>query len=135
MQIFTNICQSNTLMHFIFNLQILATVVLAVMCNAQQQRRVQKQYDQPQRQYEQPKQYDQQPQPTDQDFRQPIQVAEFKQAQQEYRPAPPPQEFRQGAAQQHAQEYRPKNSLETTTWIPIIKFDKEQETDGSYKTS
>lgn len=117
-------------MHFFFT-KILATVTLAVVCHALPQRRIQQQ--QPKQYDQQPKQYEQLPQVPDQDFRQPIQVAEIK--QQEYRPLQQPQEFRQGAAQQHAQEYRPKSSSETTTWIPIIKFDKEQETDGSYKTS
>ncbi|XP_072940190.1 endocuticle structural glycoprotein SgAbd-8-like [Epargyreus clarus] len=50
-----------------------------------------------------------QPQP---DFRQ----------QQEYRP-------------KQVEDFRPKVQLETTTYIPIIRFDKEQGTDGSYKTS
>ncbi|CAK1604176.1 unnamed protein product [Parnassius mnemosyne] len=33
------------------------------------------------------------------------------------------------------EDFRPKVQLETTTFIPIISFDKEQGTDGSYKTS
>ncbi|XP_038210260.1 endocuticle structural glycoprotein SgAbd-8-like [Zerene cesonia] len=32
-------------------------------------------------------------------------------------------------------DFRPKVQLETTTFIPIIRFDKEQGTDGSYKTA
>ncbi|KPJ11370.1 Endocuticle structural glycoprotein SgAbd-2 [Papilio machaon] len=33
------------------------------------------------------------------------------------------------------EDFRPKVQLELTTVIPIIRFDKEQGTDGSYKTS
>ncbi|CAG4937472.1 unnamed protein product [Colias eurytheme] len=50
--------------------------------------------------------------------------------------------FPQGDYRQQPQEYRkpvddfrPKVQLETTTFIPIISFDKEQGTDGSYKTA
>lgn len=42
------------------------------------------------------------------------------------------QEFRQAKP---IEDFRPKNQLETTTYIPIIHFDKEQGNDGSYKTS
>lgn len=45
---------------------------------------------------------------------------------------PQPQEFRQ---QKQIEDFRPKVQLETTTFIPIIRFDKEQGTDGSYKTA
>lgn len=51
------------------------------------------------------------------------------QQQQEYRQ---PQEFRQA---KQIDDFRPKVHLETTTFIPIIRFDKEQGTDGSYKTA
>lgn len=59
-----------------------------------------------------------------QDYRQQQQQQEYKQLQQqEYRQAKPIEDF------------RPKVQLETTTYIPIIHFDKEQGADGSYKTS
>ncbi|CAH2237026.1 jg9518 [Pararge aegeria aegeria] len=32
-------------------------------------------------------------------------------------------------------DFRPRTTIDTTTVIPIISFDKEQGTDGSYKTS
>lgn len=55
------------------------------------------------------------------------------QQQNEYRqPAPQPQEYRQAKP---IEDFRPKVQLETTTFIPIIRFDKEQGTDGSYKTA
>ncbi|NP_001166717.1 cuticular protein RR-1 motif 34 precursor [Bombyx mori] len=47
----------------------------------------------------------------------------YQPQQQEYRQAKPVDDF------------RPKVQLETSTYIPIIRFDKEQGTDGSYKTS
>ncbi|XP_028032471.1 endocuticle structural glycoprotein SgAbd-2-like [Bombyx mandarina] len=47
----------------------------------------------------------------------------YQPQQQEYRSAKPVDDF------------RPKVQLETSTYIPIIRFDKEQGTDGSYKTS
>ncbi|KAL4706541.1 hypothetical protein ACJJTC_015739 [Scirpophaga incertulas] len=50
--------------------------------------------------------------------------------QQDYRQQP--QEYRQAKP---IEDFRPKVSLETTTFIPIIRFDKEQGTDGSYKTA
>lgn len=37
--------------------------------------------------------------------------------------------------QQQIQDFRPKVQIDTTTFIPIIHFDKEQDTDGSYRTS
>ncbi|KAG6462057.1 hypothetical protein O3G_MSEX013029 [Manduca sexta] len=43
-----------------------------------------------------------------------------------------PQEYRQAKA---VEDFRPKVQLDTTTFIPIIRFDKEQGTDGSYKTA
>ncbi|XP_035459274.1 endocuticle structural glycoprotein SgAbd-8 [Spodoptera frugiperda] len=47
---------------------------------------------------------------------------EYRQVQQEYRAKP-------------IEDFRPKVQLETTTFVPIIRFDKEQGTDGSYKTA
>lgn len=41
-----------------------------------------------------------------------------------------PQEYRKPI-----EDFRPKVQLETTTFIPIIRFDKEQGTDGSYQTA
>ncbi|XP_026328501.1 uncharacterized protein LOC113236578 [Hyposmocoma kahamanoa] len=55
------------------------------------------------------------------------------QSQQEYR-----QQQQHQLQQQQSrpiEDFRPKVSLETTTFIPIIRFDKEQGTDGSYKTA
>ncbi|XP_063361308.1 cuticle protein 3 [Cydia amplana] len=52
---------------------------------------------------------------------------DYRQQQQQQ-----PQEFRQT---KQIDDFRPKVQLETTTFIPIIRFDKEQGTDGSYKTS
>jgi hypothetical protein len=52
------------------------------------------------------------------------------QPQQEFRPQP--QEYRQAKP---VEDFRPKVQLDTTTFIPIIRFDKEQGTDGSYKTA
>ncbi|XP_047020744.1 endocuticle structural glycoprotein SgAbd-2-like [Helicoverpa zea] len=46
-----------------------------------------------------------------------------QQQQQDYRPA------------KQIDDFRPKVQLDTTTFIPIIRFDKEQGTDGSYKTA
>lgn len=43
-------------------------------------------------------------------------------------PAPAPQS-------QHYDEQRPRSSHETSTFIPIIRFDKEQGADGSYKAA
>ncbi|CAH2075270.1 unnamed protein product, partial [Iphiclides podalirius] len=51
------------------------------------------------------------------------QPAEQNYYQADYRAASPVEDF------------RPKVQLDTTTYIPIIRFDKEQGTDGSYKTS
>ncbi|XP_063379560.1 endocuticle structural glycoprotein SgAbd-8-like [Cydia fagiglandana] len=51
---------------------------------------------------------------------------------QDYRQQQQPQEFRQA---KQIDDFRPKVQLETTTFIPIIRFDKEQGTDGSYKTA
>ncbi|KAI8428865.1 hypothetical protein MSG28_007508 [Choristoneura fumiferana] len=65
-------------------------------------------------------------------------------AEQNYNNYQPQQDYRQQQQQQQQQEYRqakqiddfrPKVQLETTTYIPIIRFDKEQGTDGSYKTA
>ncbi|XP_063621494.1 cuticle protein 3-like [Cydia splendana] len=52
---------------------------------------------------------------------------DYRQQQQQQ-----PQEFRQA---KQIDDFRPKVQLETTTFIPIIRFDKEQGTDGSYKTA
>lgn len=66
-------------------------------------------------------------------------------AEQNYNNYQQQQDYRQQQQQQqqHLQQqqsrpiedFRPKVSLETTTFIPIIRFDKEQGTDGSYKTA
>ncbi|KAJ0179909.1 hypothetical protein K1T71_004500 [Dendrolimus kikuchii] len=45
---------------------------------------------------------------------------------------PPQAEYRQS---KQIEDFRPKVQLDTTTFIPIIRFDKEQGTDGSYKTA
>lgn len=63
-----------------------------------------------------------------------------QQAEQNYnfQPQQQPEQFRQQEYRQQAKQiddFRPKVQLETTTYIPIISFDKEQGTDGSYKTS
>lgn len=39
------------------------------------------------------------------------------------------------APQQQYDEQRPRSSHESTTFIPIIRFDKEQGSDGSYKAA
>ncbi|CAB3221331.1 unnamed protein product [Arctia plantaginis] len=52
--------------------------------------------------------------------------------QADYRQQPQQQEYRQ---KNQIDDFRPKVQLETTTYIPIIRFDKEQANDGSYKTS
>lgn len=52
--------------------------------------------------------------------------------QADYRQQPQQQEYRQ---KNQIDDFRPKVQLETTTFIPIIHFDKEQGNDGSYKTS
>lgn len=44
----------------------------------------------------------------------------------------PQQEYRQSKP---IDDFRPNVQLETSTYIPIIRFDKEQGTDGSYKTA
>lgn len=48
------------------------------------------------------------------------------------------QSARPAARNQQQPQQNQKNSRaddrETTTWIPIIQYDKEQGTDGSYKT-
>lgn len=56
----------------------------------------------------------------------------YQQQQPEYRQQPAQQEYRQT---KQIDDFRPKVQLETTTFIPIIRFDKEQGTDGSYKTA
>ncbi|XP_047526717.1 endocuticle structural glycoprotein SgAbd-2-like [Vanessa atalanta] len=50
-------------------------------------------------------------------------------AEQNYNNYPQP-DYRQSPP-----DFRPKVQIDTTTFIPIIHFDKEQGTDGSYKTS
>lgn len=60
-------------------------------------------------------------------FQQQAQQAEYRQPQQQQ------QEYRQQPKQ--IDDFRPKVQLDTTTFIPIIRFDKEQGTDGSYKTA
>lgn len=42
------------------------------------------------------------------------------------------QDYRQA---QPIDDLRPKVVLESSTYIPIIRFDKEQGTDGSYRTA
>ncbi|KAJ2946974.1 hypothetical protein O0L34_g16320 [Tuta absoluta] len=66
------------------------------------------------------------------DYRQQQQQEYSRQQQQQDYRQQQPQEFRQAKP---IDDFRPKVSLETTTFIPIIRFDKEQGTDGSYKTS
>ncbi|KAG7299450.1 hypothetical protein JYU34_016409 [Plutella xylostella] len=62
-----------------------------------------------------------------QDFRQ---QQDLRQQQQtDYR------QQQQQQQQQKIDDFRPKVQLETTTFVPIIRFDKEQGTDGSYKTA
>lgn len=56
----------------------------------------------------------------------------YQQQAPEFRQPPPQQEYRQA---KQIDDFRPKVQLETTTFIPIIRFDKEQGTDGSYKTA
>ncbi|XP_075970548.1 uncharacterized protein LOC142972966 [Anticarsia gemmatalis] len=56
----------------------------------------------------------------------------FQQPQADYRQQPQQQEYRQA---KQIDDFRPKVQLESTTFIPIIRFDKEQGTDGSYKTA
>ncbi|XP_046960765.1 endocuticle structural glycoprotein SgAbd-2 [Vanessa cardui] len=51
-------------------------------------------------------------------------------AEQNYNNYQPQQDYRQSPP-----DFRPKVQIDTTTFIPIIRFDKEQGTDGSYKTS
>lgn len=52
-------------------------------------------------------------------------------AQQTYQePAEQPQQYQQKAAQQTYQQQK----QETTTWIPILKYNKQQGDDGSYQT-
>ncbi|XP_013187727.2 cuticle protein 3 [Amyelois transitella] len=78
------------------------------------------------------------------------QIDDQQQAEQNYNAyQQQPQEFRQQQPQQQQQQdyqqpqqyrkpvddFRGKIELETTTFIPIIRFDKEQGTDGSYKTA
>lgn len=40
----------------------------------------------------------------------------------------------QQAAQPQQQKKAKSDDRETTTWIPIVQYDKQQGTDGSYKT-
>lgn len=50
----------------------------------------------------------------------------------------PQQQQQQHHPQQHQQQqqnYEPRPRHESTTFIPIIRFDKEQGSDGSYKTA
>lgn len=63
---------------------------------------------------------------------QPQQDYRQQQQQQQQQQQPQQQEYRQA---KQIDDFRPKVQLETTTYIPIIHFDKEQGTDGSYKTS
>ncbi|TKX27780.1 cuticular protein RR-1 [Spodoptera litura] len=98
---------------------MLTTVVscaLLSLATALPQRRVSLKPDQPEVDDQQPAEQNynnyQQPQPQ----------PEYRQVQQEYRAKP-------------IEDFRPKVQLETTTFVPIIRFDKEQGTDGSYKTA
>ncbi|XP_034824275.1 endocuticle structural glycoprotein SgAbd-8-like [Maniola hyperantus] len=43
--------------------------------------------------------------------------------------------YQQQQPEQNIKDFRPRVQIETTTYIPIIHFDKEQANDGSYKTS
>ncbi|GLV39274.1 Cuticular protein 49Ah [Carabus blaptoides fortunei] len=54
---------------------------------------------------------------------------QYEQQPNEY-PAEPQEPVRQ-----QFQEQRPKSQHDATTFIPIIRFDKEQGSDGSYKTA
>lgn len=116
---------------FVWLFQVLICAVLSLTA-ALPQRRValrpepQQQLDD-QQQAEQnynPYQQPQQPQP---DYRQQQQ----QQQAQEYQQQPQQQQYRQ----KPVEDFRPKVELDTTTFIPIIRFDKEQGTDGSYKTA
>ncbi|CAG9560429.1 unnamed protein product [Danaus chrysippus] len=53
-------------------------------------------------------------------------------AEQNYNNYQQQQDYRQ---QQPIEDFRPKVVLETSTYVPIIRFDKEQGTDGSYRTA
>lgn len=57
--------------------------------------------------------------------------------QGDYRPSQPSQDQYQAPAvqQQQQQQYQENRNRESTTFIPIIRFDKEQGDDGSYKAA
>ncbi|CAH1644282.1 unnamed protein product [Spodoptera littoralis] len=95
---------------------LVVSCALLSLATALPQRRVSLKPDQPEIDDQQPAEQNynnyQQPQPQ----------AEYRQVQQEYKAKP-------------IEDFRPKVQLETTTFVPIIRFDKEQGTDGSYKTA
>ncbi|XP_022816426.1 endocuticle structural glycoprotein SgAbd-8-like [Spodoptera litura] len=95
---------------------LVVSCALLSLATALPQRRVSLKPDQPEVDDQQPAEQNynnyQQPQPQ----------PEYRQVQQEYRAKP-------------IEDFRPKVQLETTTFVPIIRFDKEQGTDGSYKTA
>lgn len=67
------------------------------------------------------------------------QSAEYDDYDQEKQPAQQPQRpaarAQQSGQKQQAGALSSRNDdRETTTWIPIIQYDKEQAVDGSYKT-
>jgi hypothetical protein len=52
----------------------------------------------------------------------------------EQQPARPASRNQQAQANQQQQKKGKVDDRETTTFVPIIQYDKEQGTDGSYKT-
>lgn len=96
-------------------LQIVCTLVFgACLAQAQQARRLVQQY--------QPQQANNYQEGDDQQEAQQYQPAP-KQQQQQYQPKP------------QSQDYPQEQRVRSTTFIPIIRFDKEQGADGSYKAA
>lgn len=93
-------------------MQIVCTIFLgACLAQAQQARRLAQQY---------------QPQQASN-----YQEGDDQQEAQQYQPAPKQQQYQ---AKPQPQEY-PEQRVRSTTFIPIIRFDKEQGADGSYKAA
>ncbi|KAM3962338.1 cuticular protein RR-1 motif 34 [Aphomia sociella] len=108
-------------------MKLLVACAVLSLATALPQRRVSLKPEQQQDDQQQAEQnyqpYQQQPQQAQPDYRQ-------QQPQPDYRQQPQ-QEYRQ----KPIEDFRPKVELDSTTFIPIIRFDKEQGTDGSYKTA
>ncbi|XP_059059949.1 cuticle protein 3 [Achroia grisella] len=108
-------------------MKLLVACAVLSLATALPQRRVSLKPEQPLDDQQQAEQnynaYQQQPQQQPQ--------PDYRQQQADYRQQPQQQEYRQ----KPIEDFRPKIEIDSTTFIPILRFDKEQGTDGSYKTA